>query len=105
MKYCKNCGKELEDDIAYCPKCGCETNNTPQDYTHVYQHESDGLAKAALILAFLLPVIGFVLGIIGAVTYKTKQYKNESACAAILSIVVPGFIVAVYFLIIALMLV
>ena len=22
MKYCRNCGKELNSDIQYCPNCG-----------------------------------------------------------------------------------
>lgn len=28
--YCKNCGKELENNAAFCPCCGVSTGATPQ---------------------------------------------------------------------------
>lgn len=26
MKYCRNCGKELNSDIQYCPNCGASVS-------------------------------------------------------------------------------
>ena len=28
MKYCNNCGKEIPQDAAYCPECGCSATNS-----------------------------------------------------------------------------
>lgn len=29
MKYCKNCGAQLEDEAVICPGCGCATDAAP----------------------------------------------------------------------------
>lgn len=26
MKYCRNCGKELNSDVQYCPNCGASVS-------------------------------------------------------------------------------
>lgn len=31
MKYCKNCGKQIEDDAKFCPYCGSSTSNDKND--------------------------------------------------------------------------
>lgn len=32
--YCKNCGKEIDNNAAYCPVCGVSTNGTVQNVQH-----------------------------------------------------------------------
>ena len=31
MKICPNCGKELEDDVKFCEKCGCAIESYNQN--------------------------------------------------------------------------
>lgn len=50
--------------------------------------EKGGLATGALVCAFLLPGIGFILGIVGAVKFKTKKFKTRSIIAIVVSIVI-----------------
>lgn len=45
--YCKNCGKQLEDDVKFCPECGTSTNSktpaasptSPQSQPNVIQEQ------------------------------------------------------------------
>ena len=30
MKYCANCGKAMEDNVAFCPECGAAQQAAPQ---------------------------------------------------------------------------
>ncbi len=59
MKYCTKCGTELEDSMAFCPKCGesCEkakkTNKIVNPDTSVHFNTSNPIA-----------VVGFVFGMI-----------------------------------------
>lgn len=59
MKYCTKCGTELEDSMAFCPKCGesCgpvkKTNRIENPDTSVHFNTSNPVA-----------VVGFVFGII-----------------------------------------
>ena len=55
MKYCKECGKEIQDDTKYCPSCGTEqyTNKAMPDYP-VYRenktmNEEVGIGATTLI--------------------------------------------------------
>lgn len=31
--YCKNCGKEIDNNVSYCPVCGVSTNSSSQQAT------------------------------------------------------------------------
>lgn len=56
MKYCMNCGKQLDDRAVICPHCG-----VPQEKIHIY-NDSGSIGWA--ILGFLVPVAGLVLFLI-----------------------------------------
>jgi Predicted membrane protein len=79
MKYCKACGKEIEDDTRYCPSCGTEqyTNATPDRvvYREVrVQDEEIGVGAIVLaILGFIIPFIGLIGGIAMLAAGKSKS--------------------------------
>ena len=54
MKYCSQCGKELEDEAVVCPNCG----SAVQAPAH---QQVDRPSAGLNILAFLFPVIGLIL--------------------------------------------
>ena len=77
MRYCQNCGKEIYDNTAICPYCGCKTPN----------HENQGLAIAAFVLAFIMPLIGFILGCVGVGQYQNKSNRGLCIAAIVLPLV------------------
>lgn len=104
MKYCSNCGKQLRDDEAFCSVCGTAVNAAvqqpiqpqqpymAQQYTQSQQpmveEEKKALATCALVFAFLMPIVGLILGIVGTVKYKSDKLKKQCIIAIPLSIVV-----------------
>ncbi len=85
--YCKNCGKEIDDNAFVCPACGVRTG-----VKEVSKEDSSigGLG----ILCFLFPILGLILYI----TWKdTKPIKSKGAGTAALW----GFIVGVVLVIIS----
>ncbi len=96
--YCSKCGKEIFDEAVVCPYCGCAVSNQPQrseaiaNYTPgtyaTPEPENGGLATAALVFAFLVPVVGLILGIIGTIKFKTQNLKNKCIAAIPISIVI-----------------
>jgi hypothetical protein len=87
MGYCWKCGNKLEDDMAYCPKCGAAVNQ-PSSRDYVKEDKvirSVGLvvvgvlaAVAILIVALLavgvLPGINAPFGTIGSGNVTTQPY-------------------------------
>lgn len=103
--YCQKCGKEINDMAVICPNCGCSTQNEiseqhpMQGVTNtdtVVNGEKSTLATGALVFSFLMPIVGLILGIVGAVKYKTTKYKKQSIIAIPLSIVVWFVVMIIY---------
>lgn len=113
MKYCTNCGKQLREDEVFCSECGNAVNAAPQQpiygqqpyspqqapqfqqpvqvqqppYSQV-EEEKKTLATCALVFAFIMPIVGLILGIIGTVKYKSEKLKKQCIIAIPVSIVV-----------------
>lgn len=86
MKFCRYCGKEIMDEAVICPACGCSVKKVAD------QEETPNIANYALVFSFLIPVVGLILGIIGACKYKSQQYKGKSLIAIGVSIVMWIFV-------------
>lgn len=93
MKYCQTCGKEIHDDAEICPYCGCRIAKNKDD-------NDNGMAIAALVLAFLVPIVGFILGIVGLSKYRSGSSRGMCIAAVILPLV-DIFIVIMYFVLFA----
>ena len=96
MKYCVKCGKELLDEAVMCPECGNitekmnmnEKENQKVDSKSESVRESSALANLALAFAFLNPIVGFILGIIGSCRYRRGVHKDQSRAAIFISVAV-----------------
>lgn len=74
MKYCRNCGAQMDDESVYCQNCGAnngnEENATAQPTysqsmddinTNIHSVPADGNNVGFNILSFLFPLIGLIL--------------------------------------------
>lgn len=91
MKYCKNCGRQLEDDVVFCPTCGAnqqaeksesqsENNvenpivSTNQNKREEFGEKISGKSRAvAAILAILLGGFGAHNFYLGKTNYAIAQ--------------------------------
>jgi uncharacterized membrane protein YvbJ len=78
--FCKNCGREVDDNTQFCPNCGAQVNaidaqpvNTNSQSTNP-AHEKNK-STAGVLLALFLGLIGLIIGLClypdGTVARKT----------------------------------
>lgn len=91
--YCNKCGTEFDDGAAYCPNCGAATNGSVPKQTN-------GCAIAGFILAFFMPLIGFILSIVGIA--KAKDCGGSGKGLAIAGLVLSLLVIIVYIILVAL---
>ena len=84
---CVECGKKISNSADTCPYCGKLL--TEEDKFEGYKDLQDNLAQGkslsilAITFAFIMPIVGLILGIITI----TKGLKKKGLLAIILSIV------------------
>lgn len=93
--FCKRCGKEIENDVAFCEHCGCPTAESADVPAAPAKQPADGLGIASMVLgiislvsfgsAFVLGVVGIVLGIVSLV--QRGQRRNGTSVYAVVGIV------------------
>ena len=89
MKFCSKCGKELFDEAVICTNCGCSVAPRAESVTpKASVKESPNTANMAMLFAFLIPIVGLIMGIVGACKYQNPDYKKKSVIAIVVSIVV-----------------
>ena len=77
MKYCQHCGQQLDDDAAFCAKCGCaiEGSNVRTENYAKYDASSGGM----WFLGFLLPLVGLICFWLKRTTVRREQTAREPA--------------------------
>ena len=87
MKYCSNCGNELNDEAIICVKCGQSCSK---------QTLTESTTEACLLFVFsiFLPVVGFVVGL---VLHSNNQRSLSKKCfsGAIIGTIIYGIIILV----------
>lgn len=99
--FCRTCGKEIINEAVVCPYCGCLTGvpQQPANYNSGYvnngavdqygnpintqyiianqtnQDETDEVNAGLMIVSFLIPIIGIILGVINLNQKKKKSGK------------------------------
>ena len=61
MKYCRKCGKELDDNAVVCPHCGVLVDENALKT----KDTSNTIAVVGFILSFLIALAGLICCIIG----------------------------------------
>ncbi|WP_407380224.1 zinc-ribbon domain-containing protein [Methanobrevibacter sp.] len=89
-KYCKSCGKEIDDDSQFCLYCGEKVD----DIVKVQKHDDGSfINKLPLILA----VISIIIGIVEVLSTPILMGYDSIAIAGLVAVV--GGILGIYFLI------
>ena len=89
-KYCKNCGKKLEEDMNVCPECGKETEE--KEYKNDADKRANKGYKLGLwsIIAWIIPLAGYIVTIMGISNsvkgLKSEAYHSKAKAGLILSI-------------------
>lgn len=100
--YCLKCGKEIADNVAECPYCGCMTENSANVQEIETAITNDSTSKTLITLSFVIAGIGIVVawffallgyvcfgvGLAFALMAKSKgANKNKSTIAVVVSCV------------------
>ena len=100
MKYCTKCGAQLADDDDYCYFCGAKFEEikqeepkeqlTFQDQSYYedkyYGQRPNTVALLGFVFAFLSPIVGLILSIIGL--KKAKEFNGLGKGYAIAGIII-----------------
>ena len=119
MKYCTKCGAQLADDDDYCYFCGAKFDEikqvepkeqpTFQDQSYYedkyYGQRPNTVALLGFVFAFLSPIVGLILSIIGLKKAKEMSGLGRgyaiagiiiSIVSMILSVLLYSYLVSVY---------
>ena len=92
--FCKNCGKEISDDAAFCPHCGtkikCENayTNTFSESPYAYAPQpapkdtSNTIAIVGFVLSFFFSIAGLICSIMGYKKAKEEGLDNKGLAIA-----------------------
>lgn len=67
--FCKNCGKEIDDNAYVCPHCGVKVEKS-----ELQSQEKNTLAIVGFVLSFFIAIAGLICSILAY-----RKCKNENA--------------------------
>ncbi|MBR2967924.1 MAG: zinc-ribbon domain-containing protein [Clostridia bacterium] len=88
--YCRNCGKEINDNADVCLHCGVATNKTTANQSSAQQ--TNVLAIIGFILSFIMPIAGLVLSILGR--SKASSYNDNGKGLSLAGIIISSIYLA-----------
>lgn len=92
MKYCQNCGAEVEDGATTCPTCNTPVNGASSKaaYDHTAEFDAEDIAsnKIFAVLGYILGFVGMAIALLGAkespyVMFHVKQALKIEVSAII----------------------
>ncbi|MDE7168051.1 MAG: zinc-ribbon domain-containing protein [Clostridia bacterium] len=84
--YCKNCGKEVNENAVICPNCGVPTDNYTKSAAAPEQKNT--LALVGFILSFFVTIAGLVISIIAYKNAKKPEYNGDGKNFALAGIII-----------------
>ena len=88
--YCKNCGKEINNDAEFCPYCGTSTNENNNIPNMTKQNQStnpsDTGSAGWAVLGFFVPLVGLILYLV----WRDTEPKNAKMAGkgALISVII-----------------
>ena len=100
-KFCKNCGAAMEDDRPFCPQCGKPVDESP--FNPLQTSSAPNLEAPMTLGQWLItliltaiPIVGFILLIVWAVSSPITNKKNYARATLILMIIVYAILFLFY---------
>ena len=87
MKYCTCCGKELDDDFDFCPKCGTkvqkddsasELNGNVHEANPESTKEAMSPVRAVIVFFSILAVLAIISGVVLLIVGGVQEYSFRS---------------------------
>ena len=79
--FCKNCGKEINDNAVICPSCGCATGQAG----HIVKAD-DASSIGYALLGFFVPLVGLILYLMWKTEYPLRA--KSAGKGALISVIV-----------------
>ena len=88
MKFCPNCGTQMEDNAAFCPQCGAQPNAAPNTtyapvdpYDHTAEFDPQDISdhKAYAMLVYLMGTIGIIIALLAAQNSRFVAFHVRQA--------------------------
>lgn len=76
MKYCSNCGAEVNENAAVCVKCGCALKTNDALANQQTRAQSSKASMVLGIIAIIFGAIAFLL-VIAVQSYLTSSYEGR----------------------------
>ncbi len=76
MKYCSNCGNEIHNEAVVCVHCHCSL------YVIKDSRNDNLIGVFSVVGAFLSPMIGVILAVIGLRKYNGANITGKGLCIA-----------------------
>ena len=84
--FCKNCGKEVNDNAVICPNCGVPTDNYNRSASAPEQKNT--LALVGFILSFFVSIAGLIVSIIAYKNAKKPEFNGDGKNFALAGIII-----------------
>ena len=95
--YCKYCGQQINDDAYVCVHCGRVVAEQPRENK---PNDVNIYAVLSLVFAFLMPVAGIVLGVIGMSDAKKTGGNGRGLAVAGLTLSIVFIVLAILALVV-----
>lgn len=88
--FCKNCGRQIDDNAVICPHCGTSVSGNPNNSQPQAQSRGNGIAIVGFVFAFFIPLVGLICSILGfnKASKEGLPYKGLALAGIIISVVV-----------------
>ena len=95
--YCKNCGKEIDEQAVVCPYCGVAQQNMQQNFNNNNVNVVDNGGIGWGLLGCCIPIVGLILFLV----WKDTKPKTSKAAGigALVAVVCYALFYAVLFFI------
>lgn len=107
--YCAKCGKEQPDGQNFCPSCGTNNSgsqvNNQQQYVNYAPPPTPMLAILGLVFAFVMPIAGLILSILGLKQAKRENGNGHGLALAGLIVSIVYYVLAILVIIFYIMLI
>ncbi|MBQ8967377.1 zinc-ribbon domain-containing protein [Ruminococcus sp.] len=94
MKFCKNCGAQMDDNAVICVNCHTEVDNSPLNTPAMTYNEPDPVSGLLIFICIAFSPIGLLISALNLNTGRKRSGTIYFICA-----ILPAIISVVWFLI------